>query len=94
MKVYQKCYGNFERGFIGFTTLGVLGQSCLGSAAAMLVLMRGTSFAQMFQLFIIVSACMMFNGAVLAQQKPKMVFNLLIASVLLSLAVIIFNIAR
>ncbi|MFL9837629.1 hypothetical protein ABS768_08980 [Flavobacterium sp. ST-75] len=53
MKTYQKYLENYKRGFIGFNTLGILFQSCLGSAAAMLVLQNGTSLAQMVQLFFI-----------------------------------------
>lgn len=81
MNTYQKIFSQFEYGFFGSITLGILGSSCLGGIAAMAVLQNGTSPAQMFQLFLVVASAMTFNGSVLSQQKPKVIFNLLIASV-------------
>jgi hypothetical protein len=91
MSIYNKYFGVFERGFIGYSTLGVLAQSCMGGIAAMAILQNGTSIGNMFQLFLIVISCMAFNGSVLAQQKPKVVFNILIWSVLLSIVVAAVN---
>ena len=91
MGLYNKYYEVFERGFIGYCTLGILAQSCLGSIAAMSILQNGTRFANMFQLFLVVVSCMAFNGAVLAQQKPKVVFNILIWSMLLSIVLSAVN---
>lgn len=91
MNTYNNVFGVFQRGFIGYCTLGVLVQSCLGSIAAMAILQNGTSFGNMVQLFLVVISCMAFNGAVLAQQKPKVVFNILIWSVLLSLVIATIN---
>ncbi len=78
MNTYNKLYSEFEDGFIGITTIGILAHSCLGGIAAMAVLQNGTSLVQMFQLFFVVAFCMLFNGSVLSQQKPKIVLNLLI----------------
>lgn len=91
MSTYNSIFEKFERGFIGFCTLGVLVQSCLGSIAAMSVLQNGTNFINMVQLFLVVVSCMAFNGAVLAQQKPKVVFNILIWSVFLSIIISVIN---
>ena len=38
MSLYQKTLSDFNNNFIGFATLIVIGQSCLGSIAAMNVL--------------------------------------------------------
>lgn len=92
MNYYHKYLNDYKRGFLGFTTLGILGQSCLGSIAAMLVLMNGTSPSQMIQLFFIIILTMGFNGAVLAQQPPKLLFNILITSVVVSAILIAVNI--
>lgn len=91
MNIYHHYFEVFQRGFIGFCTLGILAQSCMGSIAAMSILQNGTSFVNMFQLFLVVISCMAFNGAVLAQQKPKVVFNILIWSMLLSILISILN---
>lgn len=91
MKTYHNYLEGYKRGLIGFATLSILAQSCLGSIAAMLILMGGTSVGQMVQLFFVTIFCMGFNGAVLSQQKPKFVFATLIISVTLS---IVFSIAN
>lgn len=91
MTLYQKTLGDFSKGFIGFATLAIIGQSCLGSAAAMYILQNGTSFWQMMQLAAVVLACMFLNGSVLSQQKPKLVFDLLLTSIAISCITIVLN---
>ena len=91
MTLYQKTLGDFRKGFMGFATLAIIGQSCLGSAAAMYILQNGTSFWQMIQLAAVVIACMFLNGAVLSQQKPKLVFDLLLGSIFISIFTIVLN---
>lgn len=91
MSVYHKYYQVFEKGFIGYSTMGILSQSCMGSIAAMAILQNGTHLLGMIQLLVVIVSCMAFNGAVLSQQKPKLVFNLLLWSIAASIAVITFN---
>ena len=91
MTLYKKTFENFEKSFIGFTTLAVIGQSCLGAAAAMFILSNGTSILQMVQLSIIVLICMLVNTSILAQMSHKLVFNLIITSVLSSAFLIFLN---
>ncbi len=89
---YQKFLKDFEESFYLHATLGIILSSCLGAAAAMMVLMNGHAFPQMFQLFIITCICMGFNTTVLANLKTKIVFNTLVTSILLNTALIIFYI--
>lgn len=91
MTLYHKTLTDFNNNFIGFATLIVIGQSCLGSAAAMNILRNGTSLVQMFQLGIIVLICMLVNTSILAQMKHKVIFNLTILSVILSISLIFIN---
>lgn len=76
---------------MGSAAMAVIGQSCLGGAAAMYVLANGTSIPQMIQLAIIVLACVFANTSILAQMKHKMVFNLIILSAFISIALILLN---
>lgn len=76
---------------MGSAAMAVIGQSCLGGAAAMYVLSNGTSIFQMIQLAIIVLACIFVNTSILAQMKHKVVFNLLILSTILSALFILVN---
>lgn len=92
MTIYQKTFQDFERGYLGFATLAIIGQSCLGGAAAMYILQNGVSLFQMIQLAMVVLVCSFVNGAILSQQKHKLVFDLIIASVLISVLAILLNI--
>ena len=94
MITYNKVYQDFEKSFIGVTTIGVLVQSILGGIAAMAVLTHGNNFVQMAQLFLVVCACLCFNGAVLSQQKPKVTFNILIIGILVNVALATINFIR
>jgi hypothetical protein len=92
MTLYNTSFENFNKGYIGFATIAIIGQSCLGGAAAMSILSNGTSFLQMTQLTIIVFASMFANTSILAQLSHKAVFNLIITSVVLSILTIVINI--
>lgn len=92
MSTYQKYLDNYTRGLMGYNTLAILGQSCLGGIAAMFVLQNGTSPAQMIQLFLVTIFCSGFNGAILSQQKPKLIFNLLITTIIINTFLILLNI--
>lgn len=91
MSLYVNALEDFKENYLGYIALVVIGQSCLGSAAVMYVLKNGTSPTQMLQLTAVVIICMLVNGAVLSQQKPKIVFNLLLVSVLFSAFFIVLN---
>src|SRR6218665_721330 len=77
MTLYQTTFDIFNRNYMGSAAMAVIGQSCLGGAAAMYVLANGTSIPQMIQLGIIVLACVFANTSILAQMKHKVVFNLI-----------------
>jgi len=91
MATFKTYSNNYERGLMGNNTLSILGLSCLGGIAAMLVLMNGNSLVQMFQLFLVVVACAGFNGTVLSQLKPAFIFKYLIVSIVTCTLIIIAN---
>lgn len=91
MELYQKTLENFKQGYFAYATLAIIGQSCLGSVAAMYVLSNGTNALQMIQLSLVVLICMSVNTCVLAQIKPKIVFNLILLSVTSSVLFILLN---
>ena len=92
MNFYQKQLSEFTRDFYAGASTGIIVSSCMGSIAAMLVLMNGHGLAEMIQLGLIVVVCMWFNASVLAQLKAKFVFNSLILSLLVSTSFILINI--
>lgn len=80
--LYTKVLNQFKEGYLGYATLGLLFQSCLGGVAAMAILHESTGFAQQAQLFMAVVLCMMYNASMMAGFNKKWVFNLLLASLL------------
>ena len=91
MELYLKNLEEFKQNEKGYATIFIIIQSCLGSIAAMYVLINGTSVFQMVQLFLVTVICMAFNASILAQLNSKVVFNLFLISILISLLVLILN---
>lgn len=92
MKIYLRLLTEFKREQTGYSTIAIIGQSCIGSIAAMMLLMNQIPATIKFTfLFLITIFCMAYNAAVLAQLKTKTTFNLLILSVLFSILTIIAN---
>lgn len=88
--MYANLLEEFKRNRFGYATIGIIGQSCLGSAAAMFILMGEMSdLPKMGLLFFVTIFCMAFNAAVLANLNHKITFNTLIVSVLFSIGVIL-----
>ncbi|MEK6152337.1 hypothetical protein WIW50_03720 [Flavobacteriaceae bacterium 3-367] len=81
MALYTSSLKAFRKDKWGYASILIIGQSCLGSIAAMFVLINGNGLIQMQQLFLVTVACMLFNAAVLSQRKSELVFKLLLASI-------------
>ncbi|WP_194850320.1 hypothetical protein [Nonlabens antarcticus] len=91
LDLYNSFMEEYRSGSVAYATISLLGQSCLASVAAMVLLMNPSGFSrpvQMIELFLVTIFCMGFNASVLSQQKEKFQVNLLIVSVLVSLTVI------
>ncbi|MCM4151683.1 hypothetical protein DHD05_08780 [Arenibacter sp. N53] len=92
MKLYNQLLNEFKREQTGYSTIAIIGQSCIGSVAAMVLLMNQMpTFIKLTLLFLVTIFCMAYNGAVLAQLSAKTTFNLLVLSVLFSIMTIIGN---
>ena len=92
VKIYNNLLTEFKREQTGYASIAIIPQSCIGSVAAMLLLMNDWElFSKLALLFLVTIFCMAYNGAVLAQLKSKAIFNLLILSVTFCSGVIIAN---
>tara|TARA_R110002020_G_scaffold135568_2_gene302742 strand:- start:648 stop:992 length:345 start_codon:yes stop_codon:yes gene_type:complete len=92
--LHKRLSGEFKKGQMGYSSIAIIGQSCLGSVAAMVLLIgEMTMSIKMTLLFLVTILCMAFNGAVLAQLKSLTTFNLLILSVVFSTLVILLHFA-
>jgi len=89
MKIYNELLTEFKKGQTGYATIAIIGQSCIGSVAAMLVLKNEIPvFFKLTLLFLVTILCMAYNAAVLVHLNAKMTLNLLIISVVFSLVTI------
>ena len=93
LKIYNNALGQFKKDQTGYSSIAIIPQSCLGSVAAMLLLMNDMELIlKMVLLFFVTILCLAYNGAVLAQLKTKTTFDLLLVSMAFSCIVIIANI--
>ena len=91
MTLYTKLSTDFTENYIGYSALAIIVSTCLGSIAIMATLMGGHNLPQMFMVFLSVVVCSAHNAAILTVQKPKLVFDLLITSLVVNLLIIIGN---
>lgn len=92
LKKYNSLLAEFKKDQTGYAAIAIIAQSCLGSAAVMVLLMNEMPMVvKMTFVFFVTIICMGFNAAVLAQLKSKTTFNVLILSLVFSSAVIIAN---
>ena len=90
MRLYNQLLNEFKREQTGYSTIAIIGQSCIGSVAAMVVLMHHMPEAiKLTLLFLVTILCMAYNGAVLARLRTKTTFNLLVLSVIFSILTIV-----
>lgn len=93
MRLYNILYKDFEDLYVGYSAVAIILSTCLGAAAAMVILMNGHDVVQMLQLFVVVAVCMVYMVTVLAQLSAKFVFNSLIVSLVTSTILLIINVA-
>ena len=85
MKLYNNLLEEFKNGQMGYAAFAILGQSCIGSIAAMMILISDLSqVTSLLLLFLVTIFCLAFNASVLAQLKPNITFNLFVLSVMFS----------
>ncbi len=92
MSYYNFLLSDFKKRFIIYIPLTIILQSCIGSIAAMYILMSSTSdYFPFFQLTLCVILSMLYNASVLAQLHYKWVFNLLLLSLFTNIVLCIIN---
>lgn len=92
MKLYNMLLTEFKREQTGYASIAIIPQSCIGSVAAMMLLMNDMlTITTIMILFLVTIFCMAYNSAVLAQLKSKTTFNLLLLSLVFNCSVIVMN---
>lgn len=88
--IYYTLLNAYKENETGYGAIAIIGQSCLGSAAVMLLLMNDMEMAlKMIFVFMVTICCMGFNASILAQLRSEKALNMLLLSVALSTLIII-----
>lgn len=95
MNYYNKHLSDFKENYILYIPLSIILQSCIGSIAAMYILINSKiSEFYLLELTLCVIVSMAYNAAIMAQLKLKWVFNLLILSLIVNIILITLNVMR
>lgn len=88
MKIYNNILRDFQSSYMMMIPLSIIVQSCLGSAATLYISVNKGPM-MLFQLGLCIMVTMLYNAAILAQLKTKLIFNLLILSILINTLLIV-----
>ena len=89
MNTYTNIRKDFVSNIGGYSALGIILSTCLGSIAVMQSLTFGNGFLPMLLVFLTVAICSAHNAAILTVQKPILIFRLLVASTLINVLIIV-----
>lgn len=88
MNVYNNLLSSFKSEYMLMIPLSIVLQSCLGSIAALYILMAKGDYL-LLQLALCIAVTMMYNAAILAQLKSGIVFKMLIISLLVNVSLLL-----
>ncbi|NND87885.1 MAG: hypothetical protein HKM28_01410 [Flavobacteriaceae bacterium] len=91
MTALTKLEKDFTNNVMGYSALGIILSTSLGSIAIFQILNFGYEFKHMALVMLCVSICTAHNAAILTVQKPKLIFQLLVASTLINSIVILIS---
>lgn len=90
--IYNSMLKEFKRKQIGYSAIAILGLSCMGSIAVMLLMMHEMPVeVKMTTVFLVTIFSTAYITTVLAQLKSKARFNALLLSAVFSSVVIVAN---
>ena len=94
MTLYTKGLEDFKEHLTLYVPLSIIFQSCLGSIAAMFILKSSFETFHFIDLTLVVSFAMAYNGSLYAQLKPKFIYNLFLATIVVHTTFLIINMIR
>lgn len=95
MSLYTKGLHDYKEHLTLYVPLSIIFQSCLGAIAAMFILANSTHGTFHFlDLILVTSFAMAYNGALYAEMKPKVLFNLFVLTVFVHTLFLIINMIR
>ena len=84
MTTFAKLEKDFTENVMGYSVLGIILSTCLGSIAIYQILKFGNGFLNMALVMLCVTICSMHNAAILTVQKPILIYRLLTASIIIN----------
>ena len=91
MTTFAQLEKDFTNNVMGYSALGIILSTCLGSIASMQILSFGHGFWHMALVMLCVGICTAHNAAILTVQKPKLIFKLLVGSTIFNTLVILVS---
>ena len=91
MITYDQINEDFKENFFGMASISIIASTCLGSIAVMMSLYSGNGFLPMFLVFLSVVVCCMHLVSFLSVQKPKIILNFLMLSLVVNTLLILVN---
>lgn len=88
MKVYTNLFQTFKASYMLMLPLSIILQSCLGSIAALYITKQKDTF-MIWELAICILVTMLYNAAILAQLNIRLIFKLLILSLISNFTLIV-----
>ena len=89
--LYAKLNQDWTENFMLYASVAIIVSTCLGGIAVFAIFQNGSSLFQMFQVFLAVVLCTGVLASILTVQKPKVVLNSLIGSLVICSLLIIMN---
>ena len=89
MTALVRLQDDFAHNVIGYSAIGIIVSTCIGSFAVMQTLSYGHGWLQMSIVMVTVLLCSVHNAAILTVQKPRLIFHLLFASIIINALIII-----
>lgn len=94
LRFYRNILKAFEKDQGGYTTVAIITQNYVGSLAILFLTMNQMIiFPKIILLTLVFLCCLSFNVAVIRKFKPKVIFNLLVISLSLSVTILIILLA-
>ncbi|WP_026753585.1 hypothetical protein [Sediminibacter sp. Hel_I_10] len=91
MTTLGKLEKDFTKNIMGYSAMGIVLSTCLGSIAIMQILTFGYGFLQMALVMICLTICTLHNAAIISVQKPQLIFKLLVTSVIINTLVLFIS---
>ena len=89
--IYAKLSQDWRENFMLYASVAIIVSTCLGGIACYAIFLNGSGLWQMAQVFVAVVLCTGVLASILTVQKPKVVMNTLIASLVICSLLIMTN---